>query len=141
MNRKFKSLNDKELKNLSEVLKFDKSGLVGAIAQDSKTKTILMFAYMNREALVQTLRSGYIVYYSRSRERLWRKGEVSGQRQKLVSIATDCDKDCLLFEVIQIGVACHTGRYSCFSWQPDEFGNWKPVKPVVTKPVDLYGGK
>ena len=141
MNRKFKMFDDKNFKNLTEVLKFGKSGLVGAIAQDSQTKIILMFAYMNREALVQTLKSGYVVYYSRSRKRLWKKGEISGQRQKLVSISTDCDKDCLLCEVIQTGVACHTGRYSCFSWQPDEYGKWNPVKPVMTKPEDLYGGK
>ncbi|HEY0526199.1 MAG TPA: phosphoribosyl-AMP cyclohydrolase [Stellaceae bacterium] len=93
---------------------FDRAGLVPAIAQQHDTGEVLMMAWMNREALVETLRTGRVCYWSRSRGRLWRKGETSGQVQRLVELRVDCDGDTLLLLVDQIGVACHTGRRNCF---------------------------
>jgi phosphoribosyl-AMP cyclohydrolase len=93
---------------------FDRAGLVPAIAQQHDTGEVLMMAWMNREALAETLRTGRVCYWSRSRGRLWRKGETSGQVQRLVELRVDCDGDTLLLLVDQIGVACHTGRRNCF---------------------------
>lgn len=95
-------------------VRFDPAGLVPAIAQDADTGKVLMLAYMNREALEQTLLSGYATYYSRSRQKLWKKGETSGHVQKVVSLCYDCDGDTLLLKVEQTGPACHTGEESCF---------------------------
>ena len=95
-------------------VKFDEKGLVPVVVQDIKTNTVLMVAYMNREALEQTLETGGMVYYSRSREKLWRKGETSGHYQTLRELKIDCDGDTLLALVSQEGPACHTGQYSCF---------------------------
>ncbi len=97
-----------------ENVKFDKNGLICAIAQDYETGEVLMQAYMNAEALDKTLKTGYAHYYSRSREKLWKKGEESGHLQKVVSATFDCDRDCILLEVEQTGAACHTGERSCF---------------------------
>lgn len=135
----FSQFNENEVRKIVDCLKFDSSGLINVIAQEHTTKIVLMSAYMNREALMQTLRTGDIIYYSRSRSCLWRKGETSGQKQTLVSIFTDCDKDCLLLDVVQTGVACHTGRHSCFSWVPNENGNWQSIYPIITDPNKLYG--
>lgn len=96
-------------------VKFDEKGLVPVVVQDIKTNAVLMVAYMNREALEQTLETGGMVYYSRSRQRLWRKGETSGHYQTLKELKIDCDGDTLLALVSQEGPACHTGRYSCFA--------------------------
>ena len=95
-------------------IKFDKNGLVPAIAQDINTKKVLMLAYMNEESIKKTLEEGVAVYYSRSRQELWKKGETSGNIQKLKGMSYDCDGDSILLMVEQIGVACHTGEYSCF---------------------------
>ncbi len=95
-------------------IKFDEKGLVPAIAQDIKTGTVLMLAYMSKESLQLTLDTGYAVYYSRSRQALWKKGETSGHIQKVRAIHYDCDGDSLLMMVEQTGAACHTGEYSCF---------------------------
>jgi len=95
-------------------LKFDKRGLMPAIVQDYKTKEVLMLAYMNKESLKITLKEGRTCFYSRSRRVLWRKGESSGNIQKVKEIYYDCDKDALLVKVKQVGVACHTGNRSCF---------------------------
>ena len=95
-------------------IKFDEKGLVPAIVQDYYSKQVLTVAYMNREALEITVNEGYTCFFSRSRQELWRKGETSGNRQKVVSITSDCDNDALVVEVIKDGPACHTGAESCF---------------------------
>ena len=97
-----------------ENVKFDERGLVPAIAQDVKTGAVLMLAYMNEESLKLTLETGYATYYSRSRQKLWKKGEESGHVQKVRAIRYDCDGDTLLLQVEQTGPACHTGEYTCF---------------------------
>lgn len=96
------------------MIKFDEKGLICAIAQDYESGEVLMQAYMNQEAFDKTLETGYAHYYSRSRQKLWKKGESSGHLQKVKTISIDCDGDCVLMRVEQIGVACHTGNYSCF---------------------------
>lgn len=95
-------------------LAYDERGLVPAIAQDAGSGEVLMLAWMNREALAETLRTGRVAYWSRSRGALWRKGETSGHVQRLVELRLDCDRDCLLVLVEQTGPACHTNRRSCF---------------------------
>ncbi|MDL2280380.1 bifunctional phosphoribosyl-AMP cyclohydrolase/phosphoribosyl-ATP diphosphatase HisIE [Selenomonadales bacterium OttesenSCG-928-I06] len=95
-------------------IKYDEKGLVPAVIQDEKTKTVLMVAYMNQESLEKTLAEGYTNFYSRSRQQFWKKGETSGHVQKVKEVLYDCDKDTLLFKVEQTGVACHEGRFSCF---------------------------
>lgn len=95
-------------------LKYDANGLIPAIAQDAATGDILMMAWMNAESLTETLRTGDVTYWSRSRAELWRKGATSGHVQKLRSLRIDCDRDCLLMQVDQTGPACHTGRRTCF---------------------------
>lgn len=103
--------------SLEEVLQelcFDDNGLIPVIAQDHDTKEVLMFAWMNREALEETIATGAMCYWSRSRKSLWRKGETSGHRQSLRALSADCDGDVLLAEIEQVGAACHTHRRSCF---------------------------
>ena len=134
----FKDENARQ--QLLNAVRFNADGLVCAIAQDQESKDILMVAWMNREALDETLREGQVVYYSRSRQALWRKGESSGQIQQLVDIRIDCDKDAVLLGILQTGVACHTGRRSCFSWAPTMPGDWEAVEPVEIDPNTLYGG-
>ncbi len=95
-------------------LKFDGNGLICAIAQDYESGEVLMQAYMNREAFDKTLETGYAHYWSRSRRKLWKKGEESGHLQKVVGVYLDCDSDCVLLKVQQTGAACHTGNYTCF---------------------------
>jgi len=102
------------MKKILEKLKFDQNGLIPAIAQDEKTGEVLMMAWMNRESLDLTLSSGFATYFSRSRNSLWKKGDTSGHFQEVISITTDCDFDCILLKVKQVGVACHTGKKSCF---------------------------
>jgi len=99
---------------MSTNLKYDHNGLIPAIVQDAGDGTVLMQAYMNAEALQKTLTTGETWFYSRSRACLWHKGETSGHIQKVKEIYADCDKDCLLIKVEQIGAACHTGAHSCF---------------------------
>ncbi|MGB8220098.1 MAG: phosphoribosyl-AMP cyclohydrolase [Methanoregula sp.] len=95
-------------------LRFSDGGLIPVIVQDTKTRDILMMAYANEEAVRLTETTGYAHYYSRSRKKLWKKGEESGHFQKVVKILVDCDEDCILYEVEQTGAACHTGYHSCF---------------------------
>ncbi|MCE1239262.1 MAG: phosphoribosyl-AMP cyclohydrolase [Azonexaceae bacterium] len=120
-----------------DALKWDADGMIPAIAQDAAGR-IVMFAFMNRESLIETVRCGNAVYWSRSRQRLWRKGEESGHSQKIRSIRTDCDGDVLLLEVEQVGgIACHTGRESCF-FNELQGERWVPVDPVLKDPKDIY---
>ncbi len=118
-------------------LKFDANGLIPAIAQQHDSGEVLMLAWMNREAIEATLATGQVCYWSRSRARLWRKGETSGQMQRLVEMRIDCDSDALLLKVDQTGVACHTGRRSCF-FRKVEDGRAVVVAPVLVEPSALY---
>ncbi len=121
-----------------EEIRWDQDGLIPAIAQDAKTGEILMVAWMNREALQQTLHHGRAVYWSRSRGRLWPKGEESGHVQTVRDVRLDCDKDVLLLKVEQQGgIACHTGRRSCFFHKLEQ-GKWQAVEPVLKDPKEIY---
>jgi phosphoribosyl-AMP cyclohydrolase len=114
-------------------------GLVAAIAQDAASGNVLTLAWMNREALARTAETGEAHYWSRSRRRLWRKGEASGHVQKVRAIRLDCDNDAILLEVEQTGgIACHTGRERCF-FQRLEGGRWVIVEPVIKDPRAIYG--
>lgn len=120
-------------------IKWTADGLVPAIAQDAASGKVLMFAWMNREALAQTLASGKAVYWSRSRQALWRKGESSGHEQIVRDVRLDCDADVILLKIEQRGgIACHTGRESCFyrRWQD---GQWRDAEPVLKDPATIYG--
>ena len=113
-------------------------GLVPAIAQEAESGQVLMVAWMNREALELTAAEGYAVYWSRSRRKLWRKGEESGHRQKVLEIRLDCDEDVILLKVTQIGgIACHTGRHHCF-FRVLKDGAWETVDPVMKAPETIY---
>ncbi len=127
--------------SLTEAVIFDAAGLVPAIAQQHDTGEVLMVAWMDREALAETLATGWVCYWSRSRGALWRKGETSGQVQRLIELRLDCDGDTLLLRVEQTGVACHTGRRSCFfrALRPD--GALEEILPVTVDPEALYGAK
>jgi phosphoribosyl-AMP cyclohydrolase len=118
-------------------LKFTEDGLVPAIAQDHASGEVLMMAWMNRDAVAETLATGRVCYWSRSRGKLWRKGETSGQQQRLVEFLIDCDGDTILLKVEQDGVACHTGRRSCFYTAARE-GGLTEVAPVLVSPEELY---
>jgi phosphoribosyl-AMP cyclohydrolase len=118
---------------------FDAQGLVAAIAQQHDTGEVLMLAYMNRAAVRETLATGTVCYWSRSRMKLWRKGETSGQQQRLVELRVDCDGDAVLVRVDQTGVACHTGRRDCF-YRVAKDGHWVVDKPILVDPDKLYGG-
>lgn len=120
---------------------WDAQGLVPAIAQDAASGEVLMFAWMNREALALTAETGHAVYWSRSRGRLWHKGEESGHTQKVLELRVDCDKDVVLLKIEQIGgIACHTGRRSCFFNRLENAG-WQDVEPVLKDPKKIYGDK
>ena len=124
-----------------DTIKWDRDGLVPVITQEAATGDVLMFAWMNREALAATAERGQAVYWSRSRERLWHKGEASGHMQEVQDIRMDCDSDVLLLKVKQLGhepgIACHTGRHSCF-FQRYEAGQWHSVEPVLKDPAFIY---
>ena len=123
---------------LDEV-RWDDDGLVPAIAQDSADGRILMMAWMNREALGLTAQQGLAVYWSRSRKKLWHKGEASGHQQKVSEIRLDCDNDVVVLQVQQSGgIACHTGRRSCF-YQRLEGQRWVTFEPVLKDPASIYG--
>jgi phosphoribosyl-AMP cyclohydrolase len=125
--------------SLLEQIKWNEQGLVPAIAQDWRTGEVLMLAWMNREALDLTLSENRAVYWSRSRQALWRKGEESGNVQLLKELRIDCDADTVLLKVEQVGgIACHTGRRSCF-YQRFENGAWHSVEQVLKDPADMYG--
>ncbi len=121
---------------------YDAQGLVPAIAQDAQTGRILMFAFMNRESLALTRETGFATYWSRSRNRLWKKGEESGHRQRVKAIRLDCDGDVVLVEIEQDGgIACHTGRESCFFRElqgEGEKADWVVVDPVLKDPKAIY---
>ena len=113
-------------------------GLVPAIAQDAATGRVLMVAWMNREALKRTAESGEAVYWSRSRKKMWHKGEESGHFQKVKEIRLDCDNDVVLLQIQQIGgIACHTGRVSCF-FSKLENGQWQDTDAVIKNPEEIY---
>jgi len=119
-------------------IKWDEKGLIPAIAQDYKTGKILMFAWMNKESLELTVSLSRAVYWSRSRSRLWKKGEESGHVQKLHEIRIDCDQDVLLLSIEQIGgISCHTGRESCF-YSILKDGQWQADSPVLKDPSQIY---
>ena len=119
-------------------IKWDENGLVPAIAQESGTGKVLMMAWMNREALSLTVEESRAIYWSRSRGKLWRKGEESGHVQLLRDIRLDCDNDVLLLQVEQLGgIACHTGRHNCFYKQLDDH-RWVAVDAVVKSPDEIY---
>ncbi len=124
---------------LLDQISFNEAGLVTAIAQQHDTGEVLMLAWMNRESILETLRTGQVCYFSRSRQKLWRKGESSGQVQKLVEMRLDCDGDALLLLVEQSGVACHTGRRSCFysAWRD---GALVEISAPLVAPEELYRG-
>ena len=125
-----------------DAVTFDESGLVPAIAQDVDSGQVLMVAWMNRDALRETVETGRAVYFSRSRGRLWRKGEESGHVQHVRGLRLDCDGDVILLSVEQVGgIACHTGREHCFYRELDmASGQWHSVEPVVKSPEAIYGG-
>lgn len=121
-----------------EEIPWNKEGLVTAIAQDATSGKILMVAWMNREALKETVETKQAVYWSRSRGKLWRKGEESGHVQKVLEVRLDCDADAVLLEVEQVGgIACHTGRQSCF-FRKLEDGRWVATDPVLKDPSLIY---
>ncbi len=122
-------------------IRWDRDGLVPVIAQEASSGDVLMFAWANRQALEETARRGEAVYWSRSRGRLWHKGEVSGHVQQVHEMRLDCDADVVLLKVTQRGhepgIACHTGRHSCF-FQKLEDGRWQAVEPVLKDPESIY---
>ena len=124
-----------------ETIRWDAQGLVPAIAQEKGSGDVLMFAWMNREALELTHQLGRAVYFSRSRQKLWHKGEESGHVQQVHSIRVDCDADVVLLEVTQLGhdpgIACHTGRHSCF-YRSLTGGEWISVDPILKDPEAIY---
>jgi phosphoribosyl-AMP cyclohydrolase len=123
---------------VADTVNFNDQGLVPAIAQQHDTGEVLMLAWMNRESLAETRRTGQVCYYSRSRNALWRKGETSGQVQRLVELRVDCDGDALLLLVDQTGVACHTGRRTCF-FRAERDGQLVEIAQPLISPEILYG--
>jgi phosphoribosyl-AMP cyclohydrolase len=124
--------------NWLDEVTWDGNGLVPAIAQESGSGKILMMAWMNAEALRLTQETGYAVYWSRSRKKLWHKGETSGHQQRVVAIRLDCDGDVVLLEVEQKGgIACHTGRHNCF-YRELKDGSWVEILPVLKDPDQIY---
>lgn len=122
---------------LSE-LKFDADGLIPAIAQDAESNRVLMVAWMNPQALMETIETQSAVYWSRSRQKLWRKGEESGHFQHVKDISIDCDGDVVLLKIEQIGgIACHTGRESCF-YRVFRQGQWVTIEAPLKSPKDIY---
>jgi phosphoribosyl-AMP cyclohydrolase len=131
-------INENAISRALDAITFDSNGLVAAIAQQHDTGEVLMMAWMNAEAVAETLRQGRVCYFSRSRQQLWRKGETSGQTQKLVDFRIDCDADTILLMVDQAGVACHTGRRNCFFTAVREDG-LQTIAEVEIDPEKLYG--
>ncbi|MES2673883.1 MAG: phosphoribosyl-AMP cyclohydrolase [Pseudomonadota bacterium] len=121
-----------------DAIHWNSDGLIPAIAQDASTGRILMMAWMNREALTLTAQLGQAVYFSRSRNKLWHKGESSGHIQQVHEIRLDCDEDVIILHIEQIGnIACHTGRHSCF-YRVLKDGQWQVVEPVLKDPSEIY---
>lgn len=130
-------MNDNWLNKIN----WSNEGLVPAIAQDAKSGRVLMVAWMNRESLELSVKTGVAVYWSRSRKKLWKKGEESGHTQKIIEMRLDCDEDVILLKIEQEGgIACHTGRESCF-FQKLENGHWVITDEVIKAPDEIYGRK
>lgn len=126
------------MSNWLDAVNWNSDGLVPAIAQDANTGRILMMAWMNRESLQLSAERGEAVYWSRSRNKLWHKGETSGHIQKLHEIRLDCDEDVIVLQVEQLGgIACHTGRESCF-YRVLKDGQWHSIDPVLKDPSEIY---
>ncbi|MBF0152795.1 MAG: phosphoribosyl-AMP cyclohydrolase [Magnetococcales bacterium] len=121
-----------------DTLKFNADGLIPAIAQQHDTGEVLMMAWMNRNSLAETLRTGVACYWSRSRQKLWKKGETSGHVQHVKAVRTDCDRDTLLLLVEQVGVACHTGRHNCF-YLEIQGSEWAEISAPAINPEEIYG--
>ena len=122
--------------------KYNADGLISAIVQDAKSRRVLMMAWMNEQSIRMTLEKKLMVYFSRSRQKYWVKGETSGNVQRVLKWAVDCDKDTLLFEVEQTGGACHTGYESCFFQELDEYGMPKPIEEQpLFDAAKTYGGQ
>lgn len=120
-------------------VKWNDAGLAPVITQEFETKQVLTLAWMNRESLQLTVDTGHAVYWSRSRQKLWHKGEQSGHQQLVKSIRLDCDNDAILIEVVQKGgIACHTGRHHCF-YQQLQNNQWQTTEPVLKDPKEIYG--
>ena len=119
-------------------LKYDANGLIPAVIVDAATKAVLMVAYMNETSLLETIRTGKTHFWSRSRQKYWMKGESSGHTQDVKAVFTDCDKDTIVFEVVQHGAACHEGYYSCFFRKLNEQGDWDVVGQPLFDPKDVY---
>ncbi len=126
------------MSNWLDEIKWTDDGLVPVIAQEADSGDVVMFAWMNRESLAMTAEKGEAVYFSRSRNKLWHKGEESGHVQKVKSIRVDCDKDVVLIAIEQVGgIACHTGRHSCF-YHELKGDEWAAVEPVLKDPKQIY---
>ena len=124
--------------NWLEQVRWNDDGLVPVITQEFESQQVLTLAWMNRDALLLTMETGHAVYWSRSRQKLWHKGEESGNQQQIKSIRLDCDNDAVLLSVTQIGgIACHTGRHHCF-YQQLENGHWISTEPVLKDPIEIY---
>jgi phosphoribosyl-AMP cyclohydrolase len=121
-----------------DMVKWNEDGLIPVITQETETKQVLTLAWMNRASLQLTADTGHAVYWSRSRQKLWHKGEQSGHQQIVKSIRLDCDNDAILLEVEQLGgIACHTGRHHCFFYKLEN-GEWQAVEPVLKDPKEIY---
>lgn len=131
------TFSDRAIERILLEMRFDAQGVVAAIAQQHDSGEVLMLAWMNKEAVRQTLKSGYAHYYSRSRRKQWRKGESSGQVQKVTDFRIDCDGDAVLLQVEQTGVACHTGRHNCFFRAP-RAGSLAEIAAIEVDPAVLY---
>lgn len=125
--------------SFSETLKYDGNGLIPAVIQDADNNEVLMVGFMNAEAVERTLSTKRVTYWSRSRQKFWVKGETSGHFQHVVEVRTDCDKDCLLIQVRQEGVACHDGYRSCFYRAVVPSGELEVVEPLLIDPKTVYG--
>ena len=132
------SISENIIKQVIDTLKFTSDGLIPALSQEHDTGEVLMLAWMNKDAITETLRTGRVCYWSRSRQKLWRKGETSGQTQALKELRWDCDSDTLLLQVEQCGVACHTGRHNCFFYAVRD-GKLQEIAEVEIDPDELYG--
>ena len=132
-------MTDDQIKKIVSGLKFNSEGLIPVVAQDARDGEVLMVAYMSKESLVLSLRTGTATYWSRSRQTLWKKGESSGHVQKIHAVLKDCDNDTLLIKIEQVGgAACHTGHRSCFYSRCNEEGAWDEVSSPVFDPKKVY---
>ena len=131
-------ISENLIEQVIRTLKFTSDGLIPAISQQHDTGEVLMLAWMNKESITETLRKGFVCYWSRSRQKIWRKGEASGQIQTLKEFRWDCDADTLLLQVEQRGVACHTGRHNCFFYAVRD-GRLQEIAEVEIDPDELYG--